>query len=312
MEKTEQIPKSIYLDWNIFQDVIQTRREGELLESLASAKRKGFITPYSYAHMSDLARCRNEDYVNSDLEHVEKITGSQYIEMDENHKNPVLVKVPPLKVLNFVRDKNSKVPKKERIEYSFSPYKVAIEKLSKDNLLVSYLNRFDGLMCPDLMAALMQDLQDRGLEDYELQRSFRNCFVELVEIGDPVNKSLFDNPYFKYLFSTKEEIEKHFLEIFSFHINALGVALETVSEHDKFTVGYGLLDFFPAFKEKISKRNNMNNMLTDALHVLIASRCRYFIGRDEKLIDKARLLYRVFDIPTKVYKVDEFILKVEL
>lgn len=39
---SEKIPKSIYLDWNIFQDIIQDRNDERLLENLASARARGF------------------------------------------------------------------------------------------------------------------------------------------------------------------------------------------------------------------------------------------------------------------------------
>lgn len=49
--------KSIYLDWNIFQDLIQNRKESRLEENLNAGKIKGYSIPYSHAHISDLLRC---------------------------------------------------------------------------------------------------------------------------------------------------------------------------------------------------------------------------------------------------------------
>lgn len=310
MGSSEKIPKSIYLDWNIFQDIIQDRKDERLLENLASARARGFVTPYSYAHMSDLARCGDLEYVDNDLRHVARLSASKYIEMDENHKNVHLVEVPPRMVLDHVRERNSKIPEQQESSYDFPAYKVAIEAIPEGNLLLNYLNRFDGVMSPALMNCLIQDLQERGLDDYKLQRDFRNSFIEVIKIGNPAATELLNTPIYKYMFSSKDEIENNFLEIFEFHLGITGQCISTISEHDKFTIGYGILDFFPAFKEKINKRNNMKNMLTDGLHVFIASKCRYLVCGDKGLIEKANLLYRVFEVDTRVYDVDTFTFKV--
>lgn len=89
-------------------------------------------------------------------------------------------------------------------------------------------------------------------------------------------------------------------------------AMSGISEEDKFTIAYGILDFFPVFKEKIEKKNNLSNMLTDALHVYIASKCSYFIYGDKKSVAKAKIIYRAFQVKTKIYYVDNFINNVEL
>jgi len=312
MQSQKRIPKSIYLDWNIFQDLIQGRKDERLNDNLDAARNRRFITPYSYAHMSDLARCGSPKYVARDLHYVELITGSKYIDMAADYSDVRVESVPPQVVLDEVRRKNESLPELEDACKSvFSRYKVAVEQIPQGNLLLSYLDRFDGYMCQELIECLMKDLEVRGLDDYKLQRDFRNAFVEVVRIGNPAAVELLETPLFKYMLASKEEIEENFIEIFEFFLSVTGKSIETICEQEKFTTGYGVLDFFPVFKEKIDKRNNMRNMLTDALHVFIASKCSILVCGDDSLLDKAKLLYGVFKVPTKVYHVKTFIERVE-
>jgi hypothetical protein len=68
--------KSIYLDWNVFQDIIQWRRNEGISENLAGAKRAGYIVPYSCAHMRDLSKYKSPDYINKDIINISNITNN--------------------------------------------------------------------------------------------------------------------------------------------------------------------------------------------------------------------------------------------
>lgn len=311
VDNRKRIQKSIYLDWNVFQDLIQGRKSVRLMENLEAAKNKGFITPYSYAHMSDLARCGNPDYVENDLRHVERIAGSKYIAMAIDCLNIRVEKVSPQIILNEVRLHNDGNPNLTDTPKIITRYKVAIEQIPEGNFIRPYLSRFNGYMCQELMDSLVDDLKEKGLSDYNLQRDFRNSFAEIVKIGNPASVGLLETPIFKYLLASKAEIEENFIEILDYFLGITGKSIGTIDEREKFTSSYGILDFFPVFKEKIDKRNNMNNMLTDALHVFIASKCSMLVCGDDGLVDKAKLLYRIFKLPTKVHHVKTFIERVE-
>ena len=261
--------------------------------------------------MSDLARCGNSDYVKSDLQHVEEITSGNYIKIASDYSDVRVEKLPPQIVLEEVRQNNSSNPDLPVTTIGFPTYKVAVEQIPKGNLILSYLQRFDGYMCQELMDSLISDLKEKSLSDYRLQRNFRNSFIEVIKIGNPAAANLSETPIFKYLLASKEEIEENFVEILDYFLSVTGKTIETIDEQEKFNTSYGILDFFPVFKEKIDKRNNVNNMLTDALHVFIASKCSMFVCGDDGLVEKAKLLYRIYGVPTKVYHVTAFIERVE-
>lgn len=311
MQGERRLKKSIYLDWNIFQDVFNSRRGVRLVDILIAAKQKGFVIPYSEAHMADLAKCKNEGYVNDDLEHLRSFSGSKCLDVAPDSSDVRIVALEPCIVLNEVRRIAAGAPNVSEPEFEFPRYKVNQDKLPQGNLLHAYLDKFDGYMCQELMASLMSDLSERGLSDYKLQRDYRNSFVDIVKIGDPAAAALLTTPIYKYLLETQQEIEQNFIEIFEFFLSITGKSISTISEQEKFHTAYGLLDFFPVFKEKIEKRDNMNNMLTDAQHVFFASKCTYLVCGDGGLLAKARALYRIFGIPTRIYQVDDFIKRID-
>lgn len=310
-EKINKI-KSIYLDWNIFQDIFQNRKSIRLIENLNFGRRKGYSTPYSHAHISDLLRCSNLDYVRNDLKQLETVTEQWCIGPHQDGSGFCIDRIPPHLIYEAMAKDQRNTPDPKVVRLEFQPYKVEVRKLSSENILIPYLKRFNNMMSPDLMTDFIETILENALSDYKLQRDFRNSFIEVVNLNQPATKKIRDILLYRHIFSTKEDIEENFTSIFQSFLSIDGRSTTNISEEDKFTTAYGILDFFPVFKEKIERKNNMNNMLTDALHVYIASKCSYFICGDRKLVEKAKLIYRSFNVKTRVFHVDDFIEKVEL
>jgi hypothetical protein len=304
--------KAIYLDWNIFQDIIQDRKSSRLVENLNAGRNKGYLTPYSHAHISDLLRCSNASYIKNDLEQLEIITGKWCIGQHKNGSGFCVDKMPPGLVYEAMEADQKNTPELKGFKFEFQSYIVDVAKLSGENVLVPFLERFHGVMSPELLESFVDHLQENGLADHKLQRGFRNSLIEVVRLNQPAAEEIREWPIYSYLLSTPEEIERNFISIFQSFLSVDGRSIDTISEEDKFTVAYGILDFFPVFKEKIEKKNNLNNMFTDALHVYIASKCSYFICGDKKSVAKAKIIYRAFQVKTKIYYVDDFINNVEL
>lgn len=304
--------KSIYLDWNIFQDIIQSRKSSRLVENLSAGRRKGYSTPYSHAHISDLLRCSRGEYVKNDLVQLEVITEKCCIGPNKDGSGFCIDRIPPRLVYEAMAEDQKNTPSPDEFKFWFQPYKVDSNKISEGNVLVPFLKRFNDVMSPELLECFVSHLLENGLKDHKLQKNFRNSFVEIVKLNQPAVEHIREWPIYNYLLSTPEEIGQNFTSIFQSFLNIDGRSIDSISEEDKFTIAYGVLDFFPIFKEKIEKKNNINNMFTDALHVYIASKCSYFICGDKKSVDKARIIYRAFDVKTKIYYVEDFISKVEL
>ena len=303
--------KLMYLDWNIFQDIMQNRRSPRLVENINEAKRKGYLTPYSHIHIEDLLRCSNPEYVKSDLGKLAVITGTSCIGPHKDGSGFCIDKIPPELIFAAMKSDLTRSVNTDEIKFQFPSYKVEIEKLSAENVLIPFLEKFNGFMSPELMENFIDHLLGNALSDHKLQKDFRNSFIEIVKLNQPALEEIREWPIYEYLLSSAEEIEKNFISIFQSFLSIDGRSIETISEEDKFTIAYGVLDFFPAFKEKIERKNNINNMFSDALHVYVASKCSYFVCGDKKSVKKAKVIFRAFKVKTKIYYVEDFINNVE-
>jgi len=303
--------KSIYIDWNIFQDLIQVRKGPRLAENLDAGKAKGYSIPYSHAHISDLLRCSSPEWVKKDLDQVATITGRWCIGPLKDGSGFGLDCIPPHLVYQAMAQETPEPPPVPD-SFQFAPYTVEVGKLSANNMILPYLQKSSNVMSPDVMRSFTSDLLENGLEDHKLQKNFRESFTEVIKLNQPNIEEIRGWPIYNYLLASAEEIEENFVSIFRSFLSINGKSLETISEEDKFRTAYGILDFFPAFKEKIERKNNLNNMITDGLHVYIASQCSYFICGDRKSVAKAKVVYRAFDVKTRIYYVDDFINNVEM
>ncbi|ELX09089.1 hypothetical protein Jab_2c11490 [Janthinobacterium sp. HH01] len=303
--------KSIYIDWNVFQDVIHERKGPLLAERLYAAKAKGYALPYSHAHIYDLLRGANLDWVKKDLDHIASITGCLCIGPLKDRSRFSLERVPPLQIYASMATQTDELPVVPD-SIQFEPYPVDVGKLSENNIVIPYLRDSNNLMSPGVIEKLVSDFLENALQDYNLHKSFRESLVEVIRLNQPNNEEVKSWPIFQYLLAPAEEIEENFMMIFRSFLSIDGNVLENLSDQNKIRTAYGILDFFPAFKERIGKKNNLNNMITDSLHVYIASQCTHFICGDRKSITKANVVYRAFGIKTSVHYVTDFINTVEM
>lgn len=76
------------------------------------------------------------------------------------------------------------------------------------------------------------------------------------------------------------------------------------------THGYMLLEGHLLFHDKINKsKNNLSNVTRDANHLYFASKAEYLISEDKHFREKAKFIYKVYDIKTKVVSENEFLQK---
>jgi hypothetical protein len=82
---------------------------------------------------------------------------------------------------------------------------------------------------------------------------------------------------------------------------------ENIPVYDFYMQSYHCLDLLGISKDKISKKNNYNNLLNDGMHSYFAQYCDYYVSEDKKSLSKSRALYEQFEIQTKTLTVEEFI-----
>ena len=71
-----------------------------------------------------------------------------------------------------------------------------------------------------------------------------------------------------------------------------------------------LLDLFGINKET-RKKVRFRNMQIDCLHSFFGSYCDYMVSDNEGVRLKSKTLYKLFNVETEVYSIDEFIEKLK-
>ena len=100
------------------------------------------------------------------------------------------------------------------------------------------------------------------------------------------------------------ELKKTFIDYVNDNLNPNGT--KEVTKYDFFVNAYCTIDLLGISKEP-SKKFKFNNMMNDAIHSYYGAYTDCIISEDSAFLKKTRALYRLLDIETKVFHVDEFI-----
>jgi hypothetical protein len=298
--------KSVYLDWNVFQDIIQDRRNEGLHENLEAATRGGYLIPYSCAHMRDLAKCGNPDYVKSDLKRVSELTGNWCTMMGDMDDQISYKQVRPEEIFSIVSIDEKIDTSSIKTKWAFEPYEVDTSALSASNIMTARLQANNNIFSSEVMESFLFDSSEGLLSDHKTQKLFRASLKELMELGRPGNSKVMDMPLYKHWLSSKEVIKQNLKEIADSFLSLSNKTFDRVPIGEKITTTYQILDFFPAFSEKLDRRNTQRNIATDAEHVYLASDSRYLVCGDANMLEKAEIIYSLCGIKTKVYHATTF------
>lgn len=300
MQRQDRI---IYIDWNIFQDIKHNRQVIGLKECLDQAKKRGYIIPYSSAHLEDISRSDNSKYIAEDLKWIEAITGNYCLAYNEKDE----------KDFWLMNKKPEKIKQETKSQYHlkkilvFEPYCVNMNCLQESNILFPYLKRNNNIMSSELLVEIIYDLYYTIFDDPNIEKKFRNSIHELRKLNEPAFPYMKDFPIWKYLFSNQEILKEHFIEIMESFLYLSNKKLDTLPFGETITTAYDILNFFPVFAEKINNKNNIHNTSSDSAHTYWATSSKYFITNDKHLLKKACFIYNVFGIKTKIYMKDDFI-----
>lgn len=315
----------VYLDSNIFRYLKNIDNgENTLFRKLIEFK-DDIIFYYSSAHLSDLSRDTSEKKYQ-DLSFMEQLVDKNFLNL--NHDEAVVnVKVAsPMEAFNSINfeplnnsidfDKilgelDGKSIEMEEAKKLFTSFlKTPIGNFGISNLSESIHNNipFNNIIPKfsdkDTFSDLIQGMLDifsRLYEDPSIWREFRNYSIENllnrkydIDIENPnFNDLLKDTPLQKSFLEFVEESIKH------------NKSLEKQKYHHFFISAYSCLNLLGIDKEN-SKKVIFSSFQDDAQHAFYAAHCDYLVSKDEQLLLKAKSLYNLFKIETKVLNIDDF------
>src|SRR5690606_31480098 len=99
-------------------------------------------------------------------------------------------------------------------------------------------------------------------------------------------------------------LQKTFLEYVNNNLNPNGD--KTITDYDFYIQAYFTLDLLGISKEP-SKSVKFKNVMNDGYHSYYGAFCDYVISDDQGILKKTKALYKLIEIESKVYHIEEFI-----
>lgn len=321
--------KRVYLDSNIYRylKINQGNNSSLLFENLIHSKDE-IMFYYSYAHLSDLSRDKT-DRKFDDLLFMEQLVDSNFLNLnsDEVFVNVQIASptcaynsmnfAPINEVVNFQElfedleikeyDSTELRDAKEKIKLIFNmPLSVlgipnladSIEENNPINKLLPALSNNGTFL--DLIKGMLNTFHDL-YENPTIWREFRNYSIN--SLGNKLfNIDVNDNNFNELLKETP--LQKSFLE-FVEEIFTHNKSLEKQREYNFFINSYNCLNILGLDKEE-NKKVVFSSFQNDAQHAYYGAHCQYLVSEDKQLLLKAKILYKLLGIETKVLNFEEF------
>ena len=152
----------------------------------------------------------------------------------------------------------------------------------------------------DLIQGMLNSFSDL-IEDPSVWRELRNFSIQSLDIqkfdidtnDKNFNNTLKDTPLQKSFLEFVEETFKY------------NTSLEKQRQFNFFINAYNSLNLLGLDKEK-NKKVVFSSFQDDAQHTYYAAHCDYLVSDDNQLLVKAKILYELFNISTKVLSFNEF------
>lgn len=307
--------KKIYLDYNIFLDII----ERQATDFVPVLKERGYNFLYSPAHIEEIARGieSNNVSVNKSLDNLHGIgeitnnielfpyynDGSKVIETPYGKKGIVIIKENPLDCFERVHGKiasNKHAENSQKSVLTDGHNKFASSSQDEKQFTLSLINKQnpikDILDLPENKELLISgfiSLQSKSDASHELASNgypLHPYDEHVVRLIDELARYKVETNYNYYSFLARELLSnpaKCFYKMksrFSFIENMIDIVMRELMRH-----GYKL--------EPIKKAESS---LHDHTHAIYACACDYFISKDRRFIEKTKATYSYLGIETIV------------
>lgn len=314
----------IYFDTNVFSNLrINGLEKYQTLNRLID-ERKGRLSIYfSIGHIRD-KRKDQSDFKFLDFEFMQSLTGDNYLAYDPIKKRPNFYLATPKMAFDddhpedeYISIKNAFEPTDDDDQLTtlfksvakgmFSALPLGIDNTMFENipedqkkLVSSFLPLESGGTFMDLMDNMMQFTEELH-KDSQLYKDLRTMVDKGMNNGSvTLNGELDFNEALK-----DTAIKKTFFDFIKdtiYHQDK-----DRIPYYDFFQLAYNMLDVLGISKDKITKKNSLGNLQNDGFHSYFAGYCDYFITDDKTITSKAKAMYNLFGVRTKVLSVDEFI-----
>lgn len=309
--------KYIYLDWNVIKymkgQVVTDKYDGFEFEKLFNKLSKRFKFPYSESHLRDLLVSDKDDNpkVKEDLDYLMFVSEGfgaftvghdVVINKSDVHEHFEYLKSEPAASMDF--------------DVTGESFEIDTDKMHSDSAYKKLIEENDGVLDGSVVKRFIESAAV-SMDDPDWYKNIREQISRLKKDFESESNTVLDqnSEYYKSVlpfleFLADEAAADHpnkFPAAVQGFLSISGKKIEDLENLDKLHIGYQLLDFHPAFKEKIKKKNKPSNLVRDMLNVIFAAKATYYVSEDGNSRKKAKYIYSAFSLPVKVVGMNEFV-----
>lgn len=301
---------TIYLDKQIFSYLFKSNeaKYKALKEKILSHK-NDFIFLYSDAHLLDLQKDKTEQKF-AEMKFMQEIVESNRLVYNDKQIN--LIKNTPDEIFNTLKEVDKII---DTIDFS---------ELTKEQ--INILSNITDIFIKDITGNLNINWLDERKPIHEDKSQIDQ--ESLIPILKHITNNLYHqkepyklirdntkakyNPYIKISGDSTDFNDKlkntplrlSFIDTIKASLRQMGFA--SYGAFEIYIIAYALLDILGLSREK-GKTVRFHNVQVDSYHSFFASYCDCLVSNDNGLIQKSKILYKLFNIDTHVYSIDEFI-----
>ncbi|MEJ8844871.1 hypothetical protein WG954_20920 [Lacibacter sp. H375] len=321
----------LYLDWN----VITTLRQPENLLSqddihtfntlgaIINSSSENLIIPYSNAHLNDLLKSYKKGErkrVAESLQFISILTKDVCLTQYWNDENAKWHQRNPEEYFQDLIDNGEDVdmtsldtilePLKEyglgAIFDTFKqlPHDINFDEIEKYN--PNFLLFFKKAKLENSIYAVMEDfigLTNEMKTNPTVYNELRNLFKTAIPLDSSIHNvdnviEMLDNTL------PKTMLNKSFTQLY---LENDKTETSKNKDYSKIIGTFMQLDFVGYGSDKLTEKNQYDNLFNDSLHCFYAAHCDYFVTSDKKIYKKAKAVFQNEKINTRVMKPKEFI-----
>jgi len=318
----------VYLDWNVISNLKLS--EFEDLKNFISKHKKHLLFPYTPAHFTDLMKSysSSNQFFNEDLETLEFLSNKHLLRWGKDGIEPLFGT--PSEYFEGEKDRED-ISGLMDIEKAFQDLDESLNELGLGKMSVLMKSIFQlqpsGIeiteenndivkkMFPNLksnstMWDLMKDIgpfSQKLLQDGEYYKDFRKSMADYGFKLESNSGNWSYNVVIKNIddFLLKLGTKMTYLE---YVMTTFQHKKEPVNQYEYYTTAYLMLDMIGYKSDKLPKsKDNIQNIQADGEHSFYGAYCDYFVGMDEKLRIKSKVLYKEFNIATRIIEPKDLI-----
>ncbi|EPP1401994.1 TPA: hypothetical protein ACV4JC_000635 [Salmonella enterica] len=306
-------PKSyIYIDTNVISN-FKLFSDDEW-RAYRNANNK-YLFPASASHFLDLLKSP-EEYLQEDLLLLEKISGRNYIDLDESG-SIVTTKLPfalSEAYEHIVSDYKSKTKPDERFVFipGYDKFTVDTEMMHSNSFLYDMVVQNHGVIDGNFGNYVMQYML-ANIDSPTVYKAMRKQIQDIIAHAKKYgtyNSMPDHSKQTLEIFSFEGTDDELFMRLKEYMILSYRIQgknwLERSIPHQIVDI-YSLLDLVSGYGEKIDKKNPWVNMLHDAEHCANASQAKYYITNERKNNAKIDFIKTQFGLKFKVITPEQFI-----